>query len=218
MFAAELISVLSWKLNGLPFSESQGRFRRSYRTEAPIRTTMRGLVNKFQGTGNVCDEKHSAWSSTSQETVETIWQAIEQSPKASTHRLSALCDKPCASYWWKRPITSKCWSSPNSTFTVHFFAETTITSTSYLDMLEQFLQHQLFADNILDLIMFLQDGALPHFVHIVRNYLNETFPGRCIGRGSPRFWTARSRNLTPLEFFSWGHIMTQVNTVKIRDL
>ena len=51
-------------------------------------------------------------------------------------------------------------------------------------MLEQFLQPQLFADNILDLVVFQQDGDLPH---IVRNYLNETFPGRRIGRGSPRF-------------------------------
>ena len=85
-------------------------------------------------------------------------------------------------------------------------------------MLEQFLQPQLFADNILDFVVFQQDGTLPHFAHIVRNYLNETFPGRWIERGSPRFWAARSRDLTPLDFFAWGHIKTQVNKVKIRDL
>ena len=85
-------------------------------------------------------------------------------------------------------------------------------------MLQQFLQHQLFADNILDLVVFQQDGALPHFAHIVCNYLNETFPGRWIGRGSPRFWAARSRDLTPLDFFAWDHIKTQVNKVKVRDL
>ena len=85
-------------------------------------------------------------------------------------------------------------------------------------MLEQFLQPQLFVDNILDLVVFQQDGALPQFAHIVRNYLNETFPGRWIGQGSPRFWAARSRDLTPLDFFAWGQIMTQVNKMKIRDL
>ena len=37
-----------------------------------------------------------------------------------------------------------------------------------------------------------------NFGHIVRNYLNETFPGRWIGRDSPRFWVARSRDLTPV--------------------
>ena len=68
-------------------------------------------------------------------------------------------------------------------------------------MLEQFLQPQLFAGNILYLVVFQQDGTLPLFAHIVRNYLNETFPGRWIGRGSPRFWAARSRDLKPLDFF-----------------
>ena len=82
-------------------------------------------------------------------------------------------------------------------------------------MLEQFLQPQLFADYILDLVVFQQDGALPH---IVRNYLDETFPGRRTGRGSPRFWAARSRDLTPLDFFAWGHIKTQVYKEKIKDL
>ena len=46
----------------------------------------------------------------------------------------------------------------------------------------------------------------PHFAHSVRNYLNETFPGRWIERGSPRFWAARSRDLTPLDVFAWGNI------------
>ena len=93
------ISVLSWRLNGLPFAEVQELFRRSYRTEAPTRTTIRGLVNKLQRTGNVCDEKRSARSSTSQETVETIWQAIEQSLKASTHRLRREHGIPTSFVW-----------------------------------------------------------------------------------------------------------------------
>ena len=49
------------------------------------------------------------------------------------------------------------------------------------------------------------------------NYLNETFPGRWIGRSSPRFWAVRSPDLTPLDFFAWGHIKTQVYKVKIRE-
>ena len=85
-------------------------------------------------------------------------------------------------------------------------------------MIEQFQHPQLFADNILDLVVFQQDGAPPHFAHIVSTYLNEAFPGRWIGRGSPRFWAARSRDLTPLDIFAWGHIKTQLNKVKIRDL
>ena len=59
----------------------------------------RSLGNKFQRTGNVCDEKLSARSSTSQETVQTIWQAIEQSPKASTHRFSREHGIPKSIVW-----------------------------------------------------------------------------------------------------------------------
>ena len=292
------ISVVSWRLNGLPFAEVQERFRRRYRTEAPTRTTIRGLVNKFQRTGNVCDEKRSGRPSTSQETVETIRQAIEQSPKASTRRLSREHGIPKSTVWQTLRFVlkkkayhiqvlhhlepedyaarmamchdlieavnnehllahvlfsdeatfhtcglvnrhnSRIWADEQPHIAMElerntpkvnvwldltqqriygpfFFAEATITSTSYLDMLEQFLQPQLFADNILDSVVFQQDGAPPH---IVRNYLNETFPGRWIGRGSPRFWAARSPDLTPLDFFAWGHIKSQVYEVKIRDL
>ena len=63
-------------------------------------------------------------------------------------------------------------------------------------------------------MVFQQEGSLLHFAHIVRNYLNETFPGRWIGQGSLRLWAVRS----PLDFFAWGHIKIQVNKVKIRDL
>ena len=128
--------------------------------------------------------------------LETISQAIEQSPKASTHRLRRVHSIPKPIVWQtlrfvlkKRPITSRCWTSPNSTFTVHSFLLKQ-QSRQHLDMLDQFLQPQLFADNILDFVVFQQDGAPPHYAHIVRNYLNETFPGRWFEPGSPRFWAA----------------------------
>ena len=66
------------------------------------------------------------------------------------------------------------------------------------------------------LLVFQQNGALPHFAHSVHNYLNETFPGRWIWRASPRFWAARSRDLTLLDFFAGVHINIHVIKVKIR--
>ena len=91
-------------------------------------TTFRDLANKFQRTGNVCDEKRSARSTTSQETEEIIWQAIEQSPKASTHRLSREYGIPKSTVWQtlrfvqnKRAIISGWWASSNSAFAVFFF-------------------------------------------------------------------------------------------------
>lgn len=54
-------------------------------------------------------------------------------------------------------------------------------------------------------IIFQQDGAGPHNARIVTNYLNQKFPGRWIGRYGPVRWPARSPDLSPLDFFLWGH-------------
>lgn len=61
----------------------------------------------------------------------------------------------------------------------------------------------------------MQDGAPPHFAIIVRQWLNEVFPGRWMGRGSPNDpppfrWPAYSPDLTPCDFFLWGHIKSLV--------
>ena len=173
------ISVLSWRLNGLPFSEVQERFRRSklkqethferparqstarhamgysqllsiktiragpwraapcrplvmgfllYRTEAPTRTPITGLVNEFQQTWNVWREMfcavvdvagncgdHMTRDRLESRNINTLSQSGTRHPKVQ-------CGKPCALYWRKRPFTSRCWASPNSAFTVHFFS------------------------------------------------------------------------------------------------
>ncbi|EZA62612.1 hypothetical protein X777_10243, partial [Ooceraea biroi] len=43
-----------------------------------------------------------------------------------------------------------------------------------------------------------------------RNILNESFPDRWIGRGGRISWPARSPDLTPLDFFLWGHLKNEV--------
>ena len=123
------ISVLSWRLNGLPFSEIQDWFRWSYRTEAPTRTTIRSLVNKIQRTGNVWDEKRSARSSTSsQETVETIVtgdraesKSVNTSSQSGKRHPKVHCVANLALRTGKKCLSHpRCWASPNSAFTVHF--------------------------------------------------------------------------------------------------
>lgn len=55
--------------------------------------------------------------------------------------------------------------------------------------------------------MFLQlDGCPAHFAVNVRQYLNEMFPNRWIGRGSLFPWPARSPDLTCLDFYLWGRL------------
>lgn len=49
------------------------------------------------------------------------------------------------------------------------------------------------------------DGAPCHNHHNVREWLNQTFGNRWIGRGGPIAWPARSPDLTPLDYFLWGY-------------
>ena len=48
------------------------------------------------------------------------------------------------------------------------------------------------------------DGAPAHFAVNVKEYLNEQFRQRWIGRGGPVPWPARSPDLTPMNFLSSG--------------
>jgi hypothetical protein len=70
--------------------------------------------------------------------------------------------------------------------------DATITGTVYFDMLEQFLEYQLFQDGIL-------------------RFLN-----RWIGHGVPRPWAARSPDLTPLHIIAWYVIKSEAYRRNIR--
>jgi len=88
--------------------------------------------------------------------------------------------------------------------------ETTTTGIVYLDMLQEFLIPQLDEDDKEGRIHFQQDGAPPHYLGEVREYLNTRFPGRWIGRATPIAWLPRSPDLTPLDFFLWGFVNDRV--------
>lgn len=59
---------------------------------------------------------------------------------------------------------------------------------------------------------FMHDGATPHFTLNVRNYLNEQYPNRWLGRGNdaPAHWPARSPDMTPMDYFLWGTLKSLV--------
>lgn len=66
---------------------------------------------------------------------------------------------------------------------------------------------------------FMHDGAPAHFSVLAREYLDENYENRWIGRGGPQSWPARSPDLNSLDFFLWGHLKslvysTPVNTVE----
>jgi hypothetical protein len=88
--------------------------------------------------------------------------------------------------------------------------ETTITGIVYLYMLQQFLVPQLDEDDQEGRIHFQQDGAPPHYLEEVREYLNTRFPGPWIGRAALIPWPPRSSDLTPLVLFLWGFVKDRV--------
>ena len=67
--------------------------------------------------------------------------------------------------------------------------------------------------------MWLQhDGAPAHFRINVRRHLNIIFPRCWIGQGVPVAWPARSLNLSPLDFYLWGHLKGIVYSETVSDI
>jgi hypothetical protein len=67
-------------------------------------------------------------------------------------------------------------------------------------------------------LVFMQDGAPPHFTNDVKNFLNEEFPRGWIGRGGPIPWPPRSPDITPMDYFIWGYWKELVYKEQINDI
>lgn len=93
-----------------------------------------------------------------------------------------------------------------------YFIEGHLNGNSYLRFLHDDLDDLL--ENVplaaLRQIVFQHDGAPTHNSRVVREFLDEMFPDSWIGRGGPVRWPPRSPDLTPLDFFLWGHIKNEV--------
>ena len=84
------------------------------------------------------------------------------------------------------------------------------------EIYENFLRHELprllrdVPVHTKERMILQQDGAPPHSSRQVKEYLDTAFPEKWIGRGGPHQWPARSPDLTPLDFFLWGHMKSLV--------
>lgn len=99
-----------------------------------------------------------------------------------------------------------------------FFFEGRVTGQNYLNMLQTFFYTELQQSNNVNEQLFMQDGAPPHYANNVRQWLDVKFPGKWIGRRGPIDWPARSPDLTPLDFFLWGHLKHLVYSKESYDL
>lgn len=96
-----------------------------------------------------------------------------------------------------------------------FFEEDSVTGASYLAMLTTTILPAL-GDTTAAL--YQHDGAPAHFATAVRDFLNQCFPNRWIGRRGHVEWPPRSPDLTPLDFFLWGHLKSVVYQSRVRTI
>jgi hypothetical protein len=85
------------------------------------------------------------------------------------------------------------------------FAGKTVTTMTYLDMLQLHLLPQLEGHQP-NVVVFQQDGAPPHWVRVVREFLDMHFPGCWFGRDGLIPWPPHPPDITPLDFFLWGYV------------
>lgn len=83
-----------------------------------------------------------------------------------------------------------------------------LNANEYLNVLEQVIDE--IPLNIRPNMLFMNDGAPAHFALNVREWLDDHYPGRWIGRNGPILWPARSPDFNPLDFFIWGFIKEKV--------
>ena len=84
------------------------------------------------------------------------------------------------------------------------FVDGTFDGNNYLNMLRDVVVPQLRTRVKFAELYFQQYGATPHYALLVRNYLDNIFPLRWIGRRGSIDWPPRSPDLTPMDFFFGG--------------
>ena len=97
-----------------------------------------------------------------------------------------------------------------------YFLHDTMNGERYLKMLQEYAWPIVSRWENINELIFMQDGAPPHFSRIVRSWLDDHFPRRWLGRRGPHEWPARSPDLTLCDFFLWGWAKDEVYKTKPR--
>ena len=67
-------------------------------------------------------------------------------------------------------------------------------------------------------VWFQQNGAPAHTSKLALQWLNDHFGARVLSRKTPTPWPAHSPDLTPLDFFLWGYLKSEVYKKKANNL
>lgn len=85
----------------------------------------------------------------------------------------------------------------------------TVNGERYRSMITNFFWHEIDNMDVEDM-WFQQDGATSHTARATMDLLHERFGGMVISRGGDINWPPRSCDLTPLDYFLWGFLKSQV--------
>lgn len=94
---------------------------------------------------------------------------------------------------------------------------TTVNKESYMDMLENHFWPAYQAIPELHGGYFMHDGAPSHTSGVVTTWMDNHFENRWLGLDGPIAWPPRSPDLTPLDFFLWGHTKDKVYSRRPRN-
>ncbi|GFT89642.1 DUF4817 domain-containing protein [Trichonephila clavipes] len=93
----------------------------------------------------------------------------------------------------------------------------TVNGDRYRAMITNFFIPELNNHDVQEL-WFQQDGATCHTARTTIDLLKDTFGDRLISRFGPVNWPPRSCDLTPLDYFLWGHVKSLVYADKPQTL
>ena len=88
-------------------------------------------------------------------------------------------------------------------------------------MLKRFLRPKvtrLLADHNPDDVWFQQDGATSYSSRRSLVILRDMFPGHLVSLRGDVGWPPSSPDLTPCDFFLWGHVKSQVYQHRLANL
>lgn len=128
--------------------------------------------------------------------------------KATNPKRKAFCSLQSEMRLYERvspKVTVFSAMSARLVYGLSFFHEKTVTGIAYLDMLQNWLFSQP------QDIIWQEDGATPHFLNEVQEWLNDVVVHRWVGRHSldnTAFfrWSPKTLDLTPCDFFLWGFV------------
>ena len=149
----------------------------------------------------------------------------------ATFYLNGLINKHNVRYWsdmnphvtietvMKSPkLNVWCAMSKNQLVGEYFFEDDTVNGNNYLSMLQKSFIWEVRKFHKVRSIIFQHNGAPAHFSTDVRQYLDNHFPNRWIGRGGPIRWAPRSPDLTPLDFILWDHVKSNIYKIPVKNL